>query len=601
LERRLAAILSADVVGYTRLMGADEAGTLERITELRQQVLEPLIGDHHGRIVKLMGDGLLAEFGSVVDAVSCAVAWQSEVAEREAAGEESKRLKFRIGVNLGDIIVQGEDIYGDGVNIAARLEKLAEPGGVSISGPVFDLVKGKFGTYFEDRGEQQVKNVPGPIRIYSAGVDAVRDVSASFEQVVAQVGKAPVEDAIAIDLSLPDTPSIAVLPFTNMSTEAEQEFFSDGITEDIITALSKLSDLVVVARDSTFTYKDQTIDMRKVSREQGVRYVLQGSVRKAGNRVRITAQLTDATTGHHLWAERYDRNLKDVFAIQDEIMREIVVALDVHLRGGEQARFWSSGTTNLQAWECMRRGADCVVRMTKEDQLEAKRLFEKALVVDPHYAVAWVMLGWVYYIEADVAFGIRSATNSEPAQVLALECAEKALALDASCSDAYAQIALCHLAANEFDQATEMSEKAIALAPNNAENLATAALIMNKSGKPERGLELIKKAMRLCPIYRTGYLDRLGMAYRLTGRPDAAITAYSESIKRQPEFLGPHVNLASILGELGRREEAEKEAREIIRLEPNFSIGGYMAGLSYRNPSDLARIEEGLRKAGLPD
>ena len=587
MERRLAAILAADVVGYSRLIRADEEGTLAALKILHKDLIDPKIAEHHGRVVKLMGDGILAEFGSVVDAVRAAAEVQQAIAERNANLPEKQRMVFRVGINLGDVVIDGDDIHGDGINVAARLEGLAAPGSICISAAVYDQVRDRLELAFEDLGEQEVKNIDRPIRVWRWTTDAS----------VINGGLA----TAAKPFSFPDHPSIAVLPFTNMSADPEQEFFSDGITEDIITALSKISSLLVVARNSTFTYKGRAVDVKQVSHEQGVRYVLEGSVRKAGNRVRITAQLIDATTSHHLWAERYDRGLEDIFAVQDEITREIVVALDVKLREGEQSRLWASGTKNLEAWECVRLGADDVMGVTPERRLKAKRLFERALELDPGYAAAWVMLGWLHHYDSDVAAGIGDAERRETALAAVLDCAEKALELDPACADAYGQLALCRLEVNAFDDAIDMSEKAIAMAPNSAENLCIAGIILAKSGKPERGVELMKKAMRVCPLYRPGFLRSLGLAYRLSGNLEAAVSAYKESLRRDSEYLSGHVNLTSTLGELGREEEAKKAAREIYRLEPEFSIKAYMEGLSYRNPSDLARIEEGLKKAGLPD
>jgi adenylate cyclase len=579
LERRLAAILAADVVGYTALMGADEAGTLERLTGLRQDFLEPLIADHHGRVVKLMGDGILVEFASVVDAVACALAWQVGVAERDEA------FKFRIGINLGDVIVEGEDIHGDGVNVASRLEGLAEPGGVCLSDDAYRQVRGKTQANFEDLGEQSLKNVAEPVRVY---------------RITSDITSTTVPVMVSEPMALPDTPSIAVLPFTNMSGDPEQEFFSDGITEDIITALSKISSLLVVARNSTFTYKGHTIDLKRVSHEQGVRYVLEGSVRKVGKRVRVTAQLIDATTGHHMWAERYDRDLEDIFAVQDEITREVVIALDVRLSKGEQARFWSGGTTNLKAWECVRLGAELFNQIDLESNLEGARLFKMAIDLDPDYAIAWVMLGWTYFHQADVGSLYRSEEQREAMLNSTVECAQKALELDPSCADAYAELGLCHLSKGEHDQAIAMSEKAVALAPNHSEILATSAVTQIKSGHPKRAFELIRKAMRLCPVYPSWYLWALGTACRLTGQTGSAILAFEEGIKRSPDHLALHAGLASTLAELGRERDAQTSVSEILRLDPDFSIKNYLKGLSYRDPAELARFEDGLRKAGLP-
>jgi adenylate cyclase len=386
-----------------------------------------------------------------------------------------------------------------------------------------------------------------------------------------------------------------------MSGDPEQEYFSDGITEDIITALSKINNLLIIARNSTFTYKGKSVDVRQVSREQGVRYVLEGSVRKAGNQVRVTAQLIDATTSHHIWAERYDRELKDIFAVQDEIMREIVVALDVELNAGEQARAWSSGTTNLEAWECVRLSTTNVLGADAGTKLQAKILLEKALDLDPSYAIAWVMLGWIYQYFSDVASGASNTDSMENALASMLDCAQKALAADPSCADAYSLMAMYHLELKAFDLAIEKIEKSISLAPNNAENLGEASMIMNKTGNPQRALELKKRAMRACPMYRPGFLRGLGLTHYLLGDSDSAIRAFKESIVRESEYLSAHTGLASIYGELGRLEEAKQAAREILRLAPEFSIRAYMQGLSFRDPQVLIRIEEGLRKAGLPE
>jgi adenylate cyclase len=599
--RRLTTILAADVVGYSRLMAADESGTLARLRAHRTDLIEPKAAEYGGRVVKLMGDGTLMEFASVVDAVRFAVDVQRAVAARNADAPEDRRITYRIGINIGDVIIEGEDIYGDGVNIAARLEGLAEPGGICVSGTVYDHVKGKVDTTFEDLGAQQVKNIPEPVPTYRVRPDAAKPRETAEADETQPVGEAREAEGIGIDLALPDNPSIAVLPFANMSADPEQEFFSDGISEDIITALSKIGSLLVVARNSTFTYKGQAVDVKQVSREQGVRYVLEGSVRKAGNRVRVTAQLIDATTGHHLWAERYDRDLEDIFTVQDEITREVVVALEVRLSAGEQARVWSSGTKNLEAWECVRLGAEQFNAISPESNLEARRLFERAVDLDPNYAVAWVMLGNTYFHQADVGTGSGAKEQRDAMLDTALECAQKALELDPSCADAYAMLGLCHLTKGEHDEAIAMSEKAVALAPNHAEIIALSAVNQAKSGRPERAFDLIRKAMRLCPVYPSWYIWVLGTACRQLSRNESAIGAFEEAIKRSPDHLAPYVGLASTLGELGRQEDAKTALSEILKLDPDFSIKTYMEGLSYRDPAELARFEDGLRKAGLPE
>jgi adenylate cyclase len=342
-------------------------------------------------------------------------------------------------------------------------------------------------------------------------------------------------------------------------------------------------------------------DIKKVGHDLGVRYVLEGSVRKAGNRIRVTAQLIDTTTGHHLWAERYDRELDDIFSVQDELMREIVVALDVELREGEQARLWSRGTSSVEAWECVRLASAIVLGDHDGNFEQARKLLDRALKLDPAYAIAWVMLGWYYQNFADIGVALSSDQERKSSLSSMRDCARKAIELDPFCADAYSVMAMYHMEKNEFDAATENAEKSISLAPNNAENLVEATGIMVKSGKPHRGLDLVKKAMRLCPVYRAGFLRAYARALRFTGNPSAAVDSLRMSLERQPDFLSAHVNLASILGEMERTDEAEAAAHEVIRLAPGFSISEYIGGLSYRNPRDLQRVKNGLVRAGLPD
>src|SRR5947209_8595258 len=362
-ERRLTAILAADVAGYSRLMGQDEAGTLSRLRAHRRELIDPKIAEHKGRIVKTTGDGLLVEFPSVVEAVACAVAVQRGMAERNVSSPQDQRIVFRVGINLGDIIVDGEDIHGDGVNVAARLEALAEPGGVCVSGTVRDHIGDRLDITFDDMGEQSLKNIARPVRVYAvrlANVARTPTVSLSESQTV---------------LALPDKPSIAVLPFQNMSGDPEQEYFADGMVEEIITALSRVRWFFVIARNSTFTYKGHAVDVKQVGRELGVRYVLEGSVRKSGNRLRITAQLVEAETGNHLWAERYDRDVSDIFAVQDEITERVVAAIEPELYTAEQVRSQSKPPDSLDAWECVIRALSCIGQGTQDENTEAEALF----------------------------------------------------------------------------------------------------------------------------------------------------------------------------------------------------------------------------------
>jgi len=586
LPRKLAAILYADVADYSRLTGDDEDTTHRRLSKYLD-LLSDSIDQNKGKVVHYAGDAILADFGTVTSALECAISIQNSLSDQNRDLPDESKVQFRVGINLGEVIEDRGDIYGNDVNIAARLESLADAGGVCISESVRTAIGSKLPLAYEFMGEQLVKNIKDPIIAYQVRLAPQRQPQEAVPEFQ--------------EVELPQKPSIAVLPFTNMSGDPEQEYFSDGITEDIITALSKINNLLIIARNSTFTYKGKSVDVRQVSREQGVRYVLEGSVRKAGNQVRVTAQLIDATTSHHIWAERYDRELKDIFAVQDEIMREIVVALDVELNAGEQARAWSSGTTNLEAWECVRLSTTNVLGADAGTKLQAKILLEKALDLDPSYAIAWVMLGWIYQYFSDVASGASNTDSMENALASMLDCAQKALAADPSCADAYSLMAMYHLELKAFDLAIEKIQKSISLAPNNAENLGEASMIMNKTGNPQRALELKKRAMRACPMYRPGFLRGLGLTHYLLGDSDSAIRAFKESIVRESEYLSAHTGLASIYGELGRLEEAKQAAREILRLAPEFSIRAYMQGLSFRDPQVLIRIEEGLRKAGLPE
>ena len=587
LPRKLAAILYADVADYSRLTGEDEDSTHRRLSEYLDLVTDS-ISQFQGKVVHYAGDAILADFGTVTSALECATSIQIHLSDQNQDLADESKLQFRIGINLGEVIEDRGDIYGNDVNIAARLESLADAGGVCISEAVRTAIGNKLSLAYEFMGEQSVKNIKNPIRAYQVRLQPQQPpnkVAPEFQE-----------------FELPQEPSIAVLPFTNMSGDLEQEYFSDGITEDIITALSKIKNLLVIARNSTFTYKGKSVDVRQISRELSVRYVLEGSVRKAGNRVRVTAQLIDSITGHHIWAERYDRDLKDIFEVQDEIMREIVVALDVELNQGEQVRAWSSGTTNLEAWECLRLGAhDTIYNTNPETKLKAKKLLEKALVLDPSYAIAWVMLGWIYQQYVDVASVASDSNSYESSLASMLECGNQALAADSSCADAHALMAMYHLELKQFDQAVAMAEKAVSLAPNNAQNLGEASMVMNKTGNPQRSLELKRRAIRASPMYHPGFIRGLGLSYYLLDQTDSAIRAFKESIERESEFLSAHTNLASIFGELGRMGEAEIAVREILRLSPDFSIKAYMDRLSFSDPAVLTRMEEGLRKAGLPE
>ena len=583
MERKLAAILSADVKGYSRLMGEDEVATIRTLTAYRQ-VLETLIQHHRGRVVDSPGDNVLAEFASVIDAVRCAVEIQRELRGRNADLPVSKRMEFRIGLNVGDVVVAGERIYGDGVNIAARLESLAEAGGVCVSGSVYEQVETKLDLEYEYLGEQTVKNISKPIRMYRVR-EAPRVTALSAG------GKG---EGSSASLPLPDKPSLAVLPFLNMSSDPEQEYFSDGITEDLITDLSKLSGLFVISRNSVFTYKGKTVKPEQVSKELGVQYVLEGSIRKAGNRVRITAQLIDATTGYHLWAERYDRELQDIFAVQDEVTQKIVAALKVTLREGEERRLGRPPTMNLAAYDSYLRGLESYALRTQEANAQARQMFEQAITLDPQFAAAYAFLGRTYLME------IVFQWNQDPqTQEKLFALGQKAVTLDDSQPAAHETLALAYLGKKQHAQAIAEAEKAVALDPNYADAYVTLAEILTFAGRPAEAITLVQQAMRLNPRYPAHYLWALGHAYRLAGQPEEAIVALKRVLMRNPNHLTAHLLLATIYGEAGQEKEGRAEAAEILRISPNYSLETVKQRIPYKDPAVLERQLAALRRTGL--
>jgi adenylate cyclase len=584
--RKLAAILCADVQGYSRLMGADEEGTL-RALKASHEIMSGLIGQSRGRVVNAPGDSLLAEFGSIVDAVSCAVAIQEELARRNAELPPENRMAFRIGINLGDVMVDGDAIYGDGINVAARLESLAEGNGICISGSAYEQVVGKLKLGFEDLGEKSVKNISRPVRVYRVLCDTAG-------------GSAPrpsPEPAVAEARAPSDKPSIAVLPFQNMSGDAEQEYFSDGITEDIITDLSKLSGLMVIARNSTFTYKGGPVDVRQIGREFGVSHVLEGSVRRAGGRVRITAQLLESATGHHVWAERYDRNLEDIFAVQDEITREIVAALDVKLLRGEQAKAWRRSLRHPEALDSYYRGLDYLNRITREANAQAGECFEQVTRLEPDSPLGYIGVAWTHLSASRYGW-----SESAPESLKrAAELARKALELDESFADAHALLGYYHLLESQHDQAIAAGERSVALNPNHADNAANLACSCVVSGKTAEAVTLIKRAMRLSPIYPTWYLNILGMAHYLLGQYDDAEQILKLALQREPGYTFARLILANAYSAQGRTDEARREAEEVMRRDPNFRLKNFEATLAIAKDREMvSRFLDMLRQLGLP-
>jgi adenylate cyclase len=575
-KRKLAAILSADAKDYSRLMEDDEEATVRTIKAYRELMISQ-IQNQNGRVVDAKGDNLLAEFSSVVDAVRCAVEIQRELGRRNAELPEHRKMEFRIGVNLGDVIKEGETIYGDGVNIAARLETLAEPGGICISGTAYDHVENKLGLDFEYLGEQAVKNIRKPVRLY---------------RIVKESSDSDVE--MDKELPLPKKPSIAVLPFVNMSGDPEQEYFSDGISEDIITALSRIPDMFVIARNSTFTYKGKPVNVRQMGRELGVRYVLEGSVRKAGKRVRITAQLIDATTGHHLWAERYDRYLEDVFAIQDEITWKILKALELKLTGREQTRLYARGTENIDAYLKIWEARSHLERFDKGSNLLSRQLCEEVIALEPKWDLPYCTLGWTHCLDV----GFRWSDSPEESVQKAFQLAQKALSLNES-PIAHALLASIYTMARQHDKAIEESEKSIALDPNSADAHAWYAYALIYAGEPRKAISLLETAMRLNPFPPSWYFGTLGGAYRLLGHNEEAIQAYKQALYKEPTNLFVRLGLAVAYATSGLKEEAQAQAQEVLRIEPSFSLEYFAKTLPYKDHAVTEAVVDALHKAGL--
>jgi len=588
LSRKLAVILHADVVGSTSLVQRNETLAHERIQDTFRRFSET-ISSHDGIAHEIRGDALVAEFSRASDALSASLAFQAaNISSNENISDDFQPV-LRVGIAMGEVVIADNTVTGEGVVLAQRLEQLAKNGGVCIQGAAYETVPKRLPFEYENLGEQLVKGFEEPVKVYSASLKSESEISESHLKIQSK----------AEGHGLPKKPSIAVLPFTNMSSDPEQEFFSDGISEDIITALSKTSALTVIARNSTFTYKGKAVDVKQVGRDLGVHYVLEGSVRKSGNRVRVTAQLIDAATNQHIWAERYDRDLEDFFAVQDEIMREIVSALDVQLLAGEQSRFWSSGTQNLQAWEYFRMARDLLNAYRTENHHEVIRLAREAIEADSNYAAAWDLLAACYFhMEEDARY---PREEREQALKFSQEYAQRALECDPSFADAYSMLSLLCLNSKQFDEATINTNKSVEMAPNNANNLGVSAIVLNKCGESEIALERIRKAMRLSPVYPLWYLAALGQVFRSLGRTEESIAAFSEMIRRDSDSLEGQIGLTEILGESGQIEAAMVSAAEIIKVNPNFSINEYTDNLAYRDPAEIVRFAEGLRKAGLPD
>ncbi len=577
--RRLAAILAADVAGYSRLMGEDEAGTARAVRE-RREAATPIVRAFGGRLVKTMGDGVLLEFPSVVAAVECAIAIQKLMAERNAETPEPKRILYRIGVSLGDVLIDGDDIVGEGVNIAARLESICDPGGVFVSGAAYDHVRGRIEATFVDLGEKDLKNIARRVRVYA--------IKPASESALFTLSAPAPADASRV--------SIAVLPFANMSGDAEQEYFADGIAEDIITALSKIS-LFVIARNSSFTFKGRNVLVAEVGKSLGVRYVLEGSVRKAGAKVRITAQLIDATTGGHLWGERFDRDLADIFAVQDDVTAKVVSALSINLNAGDLQRIASARTENLEAYDCYLRGRELWVRAAKEPNAQARALLQRAVELDPNFAPAHALLSFVHKFDYINEWSASPEHSLQCSRASAL----RAVSLDDANPIAHLGMADMRLWDRRHDEAIREAERAIALAPNYAGGYVVLGLALHYTGRSEEALGCLDRAVELNPYYPDIHLHlQAQAAYQLSRYPEAA-ALLKRRILRNPDTDSSRVLLAASYGQMGLIDQAREAWREALRVNPAYSLEHRRKVMPYKNPADFQHFLEGLRKAGLPE
>jgi adenylate cyclase len=591
VEHKLAAILSADVVGYSRLMAEDEAATIRTLSDYREAVAM-LVRQHRGRVVDSPGDNLLAEFPTARDAVRCGVEIQAVLEARNASLPSERRMDFRIGIHMGDVAVEGDRIYGDGVNIAARLEGLAEAGGVCISATVHEQVRNKLDVDYTDLGDQPVKNIPDLVHVYRIRLAAGRKLAG------AAAGETATADRLTVS-GFGGRPAIAVLPFDNMSGDAEQEYFVDGIAEDLITRLSAWRRFPVIARNSSFVYKGEAVDVKRVSQELGVRYVVEGSVRKAGDRIRITAQLIDATSGHHVWAERYDRRLDDIFALQDEITQAIVEGIEPSIRGYEPERAIQRDPQNLDAWDLAQRGLWHAQRMTREDNEQARQLFERAVELDPRSVGAFGGLALAHYL--DVYLHWTDSIERSTSELV--RSAEKAVAIDDK--DPHAQIALAtaYSLTGAQDKMLAAAERAVELNPSLATAYFYIGNFLALAGRSEEAIANLEKGMRLSPRDPAlfGFLSGVAWAHFAAGRYEDAVDWARRSLKQRSDWIDGLQALAASYAQLERMAEARAAAEEIRRLYPEFSLSTLAPFMKVASPEFTRRSLDGLRKAGLKE
>lgn len=584
VQRRLAAILAADVVGYSRMMAHDESGTLARLKSLRAEFLDPKIAEYSGRIVKTMGDGALIEFGSAVDAVSHAVDVQHGMAERNARLPKEQQIQLRLGINVGDVIIDGDDIYGDGVNVAARLEALAEPGGICISARVHEYVGDRLDIACDDLGRQAMKNIAEPVHVYRVRLaDAVR---------------MPVRD-IRAPLPLHSKPSIAVLPFQNMSGDADQEYFSDGITEDIITALSRIRQFFVIARNTTFTYKGQAVNVQAVAKDLGVRYVLEGSVRKVGNRVRITAQLIDGDSGHHLWADKYDRQLEGIFEVQDEITQTVVGAISPELDRAERNRAVLAPPENLDAWDYLYRGRWELYKFDTASNSQAQDYFRQSIELDPSFAPAYAALAEAKFV------GFFAGLSGSPADELnqGLDAARAAVAFDDKDAVAHAILGVLHLVRREHTPAFEALQRALAINPSSANAHHWLGLVYAFDGRSDEAVAEQEIATRLSPNDPRlwAFMTVRAYAYLNASQFDQAAEWASRALRQPNAPRNPYIVQVIALSKMGRAEELQRATETLLQVSPAASITNIRESIPFNRPEDVELWVDGLREAGLPE
>ncbi|MFW8594371.1 adenylate/guanylate cyclase domain-containing protein [Cribrihabitans neustonicus] len=582
MERRLAAVLAADMAGYSRLMEADEQGTLARLRTCRIELIDPAIATHHGSIIKTAGDGLLAEFHSVCEAVACAAAIQEQMLHRNAGVPADRRIQFRIGINLGDIMFEQGDIFGSGVNIAARLEQFAGAGEVCVSDAVYQQVRSQGAMRFEDLGEQSLKNISAPVRVYRLlrGKEAETDPGGPDAEAAGALPGGAVK------------PSIAVLPFANLSGDPEQEFFADGLTEDILTELARRHELFVISRNSTFVYKGQAVNLREVAEKLGARYIVEGSVRRAGRRLRVSVQLIDSRNDSHIWAEKYDRDLDDIFAIQDEVTSSIVATLPGRIEASQQVELYRKAPSSFAAYECVLAAKVLHHRCTREDNAEAMKLIDRAIELDPEFAHAHAWRGCI----RGQAWGCGWCEDRDAMLALAGEAIEKAAALDDNDADVHRLMAALSIVRNDLDRAQYHQERALALNPNYDLSVVQMGELLTWTGQPEEGAEWIRKAMRLNPHFPARFWSHLGKAHFTARRYDEAISDFM----RLPSLDAVQAAIvAACHAWAGDEEKAAAYAAEVRALAPEADVPALLAGLHYGRREDAEHFAEGVRKAGI--